>query len=65
MLCGDGDDEDVRLDLHSYVRLFQYSFSTPAAPERQPTPRGRATVPRPPHTATPGVPSERTGAAAK
>ena len=41
------------------------SFLTPAVPEHQPTHRGRATVPRPPHTAALGVPGERTGAAAK
>ena len=44
--------------------LVVYSFLTPAAPERQPTHRERATVPRPPHTAALGVAGERTGAAA-
>ena len=40
-------------------------FSTPAAPRRQPTPRDRATVPRPAHTATAAlaIPGERPGVA--
>ena len=32
-------------------------------PRAEPTPRGRATAPRPPHTATLGVVGERSGAA--
>ena len=34
-----------------------------AAPERQPTPRGRTTVPHPAHTAALLIPGERTGVA--
>ena len=40
-------------------------FRKPAALERHPTARGRATVPRPSHTAALGVPGERTGANAQ
>ena len=64
LLCGDGGD-DVRLGSSQQQCLFQYSLLTPAAPERRPTPLGRATVPRPPHTAGLGVPGERRGAVAK
>ena len=45
--------------------LFEYNVLTPAAPERQPTTRGRATVPRRPHTAALGVAGERTSANAR
>ena len=54
LLCGD----DVRLDVHSYI-CFSMAFK--ATLERKPTPRGRATVSRPPHTEALGAPCERTG----
>ena len=52
------------------VRIFslielEYVFSTPAAPERHPIPRERATAPSPTHTAALAIPGERTGVAAK
>ena len=72
LLRSDGD-HDVQMTLHSsQLCLFYYnSFSKPAAPERQPTSCGRATVPRASHTAALGalsalgVPGEGRGAAAK
>ena len=48
-----------------FTAMFRNSFLTPAAPERQPIPRGRATVPRPPHTAALGASGVRRGAAVK
>ena len=61
LLCG--DDDDVRLDLHSHV-CFSISFNTGCS-RASADPRGSATVPRPSHTAGLGAPGERTGAVAK
>ena len=48
--------------LRHALSLFRHVFFRPAAPERHPTARGRATVPR---IATLGVPGGRKSAAAK
>ena len=44
---------------------LKYVFSTPAAPERHPIHRIRATAPSPTHTAVLAIPGDRTGVAAK
>ena len=58
MLGSGGDDEDVQRDLHDDV-CFSIFFS------RHRTPRGLKTAPRPPHMASQGGISERTGPNAK
>ena len=56
--------DKVRMDLHDYACLIM-SRGRPGAPERHRNPLGRATVPRPPHTAALRDPGETTGAGAK
>ena len=62
LLCGDGDD--ARLDPHILTATCIYvcfkctgSFLIPAAPERLPTPRGRATAPH----SSPRCPRQQNG----
>ena len=53
----DGDDDDVLIYLLTYAG---YNIpKTAASPERQPTPLGTTTVPRPPHISALGVPGKR------
>ena len=43
--------------------VLKYRFSTPAAPERQRTPKDNASEPRPTHTEALAIPGERKGVA--
>ena len=58
-----GSELDV--DVKWIISLIQlkYTFSTPAAPERQRTPEDSAGVPRPTHKAAFAIPGERVGVA--